>query len=320
MDLAFHPDFPDSLWVVNMGDNSTWIGSDAGRGGSNGTRRGGDGSGHFMAYPAAIAFGARGCTSTTMNTPSPDGSQGRCVATAQNTSDPTPFTNGAPGTFMGPTLWTADPERFDGGWWGHFDMLHNSPDGVGIAWDSENSYWIFDGFHSSITRYKFGSDHGPGGENHSDGVVARYAEGSVKRVDGVPSHMELDRETGLLYIADTGNNRIAILDTSTGSRGASTAPNFDQSQQYKMDGAEISTLVSGEDINVTQPAGLALHDGMIFITDAASGNVLALDMEGQVIDWLETELTNIRGLNFHESGDLFVVDGDGRVLRIQAKE
>ena len=71
-----------------------------------------------------------------------------------------------------------------------------------------NIYWVFDGYHSSIVRYDFATPHEIGGHDHSDGKVWRYDEVSVSRQEGVPSHMILDDNTGFLYIADTGNQRI----------------------------------------------------------------------------------------------------------------
>ena len=47
--------------------------------------------------------------------------------------------------------------------------------------------------------------------------MRRYVEGYVKGAAGVPSHLALDRASGLLYIADTGHSRIAVLDTNTGT-------------------------------------------------------------------------------------------------------
>ena len=98
-------------------------------------------------------------------------------------------------------------------------MLHNSPNAAGIAWEKDNAYWVFDGMHGSLTRYDFNSDHGPGGTNHRDGIVARFVEGKVSHEPGVPSHMVYRADTLQLYVADTGNSRIAILETSTGNIG-----------------------------------------------------------------------------------------------------
>ena len=35
---------------------------------------------------------------------------------------------------MGPTLWDGNLNIYDGGHASHLDMLHNSPNGAGIAW------------------------------------------------------------------------------------------------------------------------------------------------------------------------------------------
>ena len=97
--------------------------------------------------------------------------------------------------------------------------------------DHGNAFWVFDGYHSSITFYDFHTDHGLGGTDHSDGEIARYVEGEVQRRMEVPSHMALDRDTGLLYISDTGNSRIAVLDTAVGEVAAAIVPNYDGTQQ-----------------------------------------------------------------------------------------
>ena len=59
---------------------------------------------------------------------------------------------------MGPTLWTNDGSIYNGGHATHYDMLHDSPNGAGIAWESGTAYWIFDGWHQSLTRYNFRND------------------------------------------------------------------------------------------------------------------------------------------------------------------
>lgn len=323
MDLEFHPDRTEELWVVNQGNNSMWIGTDVGRGGSNGRFVSEDSGDHFMVFPASLAFGDSGCTSTISNRPSTDLDTGRCLATIHETDQPTPYTNNAPGTFMGPTLWTGDSQMFDAGHASHFDMLHNSPNGMGIAWEDGNTYWVFDGYHSSITRYKFTGDHGPGGASHSDGDVARFVAGQVSRVANVPSHLEFDRDTDLLFIADTGNNRVAVLDTTSGSRGGRVGPNYDGTAQYEIDGASLSTLVEGDDIGLEQPSGLAIHDDTVFVSDHATGRILALTKDGELIDWLDTGLGQgaLKGIAFHpESGDLYFVDAKGqRVMKVTPK-
>lgn len=142
----------------------------------------------------------------------------------------------------------------------HLDMLHESPLCMGIAWEKENAYWVFDGCGGSqaqadksghpisghgenfellasnlaaveeelerkncedlgdIVRYDFRVDHGAGFDDHCDGLIERYAIRQVRRADGVPSHMLLWQ--GQLFIADSGNHRVARLDPAkAGSRG-----------------------------------------------------------------------------------------------------
>src|SRR6185436_15383106 len=165
---------------------------------------------HFMDKVTSIAFGA----------------QNR-FASCQESHDDWNDVPQAPDDFMGPTLWLADldvfarigqtmpydPKKPEGS---HLDMLHQSPLCMGIAWDRDNVYWAFDGTHGDLVRYDFQQDHGPGGADHSDGIVRRYGDAKVTRVDGVPGHLALDHASGLLYVADTGGGRVMVLDTNTG--------------------------------------------------------------------------------------------------------
>ena len=48
-------------------------------------------------------------------------------------------------------------------------MLHQSPFSIGIAAETDNIYWLFDGFHNTIAKYNFQDphpDHEHGGEDH----------------------------------------------------------------------------------------------------------------------------------------------------------
>jgi sugar lactone lactonase YvrE len=202
-------------------------------------------------------------------------------------------------------------------------MLHNSPNGAGIAWEKDNVYWVADGYHGSLTRYDFQSDHGPGGSDHTDGIVTRYVEGQFSYVSGVPSHMELDRESGTLYVADTGNNRIALLDISTGTRGATIHPNYDGSEQYYMDGALLETWIDGEANGLVQPSGLALADDRIYVTDNATARITAFDMDGVRLDYLDLGSMMgehaLMGIEVAPDGSLYVVDAaDDRVIHLEA--
>ena len=299
-DIAFHPDMPDQAWILNRADRSVLIVDGIGTGDPTVDRRRGDGGEHFLSQPVALAFGDDGA-----------------MATIAEEDEPTQG-NATPADFMGPTLWTSDPDVFDAGAETHLDMLHNSPDGMGIAWERDNAYWVFDGDHGSLTRYDFGSDHGLGGQDHSDGEVARYVEGEVARVPDESSNLAFDAATGLLYVADTGNHRIAVLDTATGEPGDDLNPNYDGDDQYVIDGAVTTTLVTRGSIQ--DPTGLELHDGMLWVSDFASGKVLAFNLDGTLVDWLETGITNgLQGMAFDDAGKLYVVDSSGdRIVQIAA--
>ena len=143
---------------------------------------------------------------------------------------------GLPNEFMGPTLWPSDldvfgqsnPEAVDElsdafGMYvdlgSHYDMLHDSPLATGIQWSHDNAYWVFDGYHNAISLQDFKDDHGMGYDDHSDGEILRYVSGEVKRAKRVTSGMFLDQDTQLLYISDSGNGRVVVLDTTTGEMG-----------------------------------------------------------------------------------------------------
>jgi hypothetical protein len=301
-DIEFNPEADDQLWAVNRKNSSTVVISKASTDDRSSETYDGLGSSHFMSKPAALAFGQPGF-----------------MATAQQEDEKTqPST---PKDFMGPTLWTTDLETFDSGHHGHMDMLHNSPLASGIAWEEKNTYWVFDGYHDSVTRYAFNMDHGPGGQDHSDGVVRRYIEGKVSIAEGVPAHLDLDRETGLLYIADTGNNRIARLDTSTGEVGPRVTPNYDGTDQAKVVGAKSETLIDGSEAGLEKPSGLELHDGHIYVSDNATSTVYAFTLEGELVDSMDVSMFvdagSMMGLALDTENRIYLVDSKkNRILRL----
>jgi len=308
-DLAFNPSVPGELWVVNRatpGDERMVVYQNAGEADQTSTYYNSPGSQHFFASPSSLAFGLPGE-----------------IATIHETDELTQGPGTTPEDFMGPTLYSTQTPQYDAGHGGHLDMLHNSPLGMGIAWEAERAYWVFDGYHDSITRYDFQGDHGRGGSDHTDGVVRRYVQGEVERLADVPSHMVFDPDTALLYIADTGNNRIAVLDTETGTTGASISPNYDSDTQNMVNGADLWTLIDGADVDMSAPSGIALHQGMLFVSDNGTSRILAFDLEdAELIDWVDTGLASgsIMGIDFDTDGSLWVVDAvDDKIYRITEK-
>ncbi len=306
-DLEFNPADAGQLWIVNREDSSAVVIDNAGSENQSSEKYNGLASDHFMVKPAAIAFGKEGYFATAQQED-------------EKTQEPTPA------DFMGPALWTADLDTFDGGHAGHLDMLHNSPNASGAAWDNEgHAYWIFDGYHDSITRYDFGEPHPPGGTDHSDGVVHRYVEGEVSFVDGVPAHLEMKRDESAtkLYIADTGNNRIAVLDTESGEVGERIYPNYDGSTQRRVTGAKIETLIDGETAGLSEPTGLELHEERLFVSDHTTSTIYAFDLDGGLIDKLDISGAldggSVMGMSINSEGELFVATGQGnRVIRLSA--
>jgi hypothetical protein len=309
-DLDFNPDRPGELWIVNRADDSVTIVSNAGTADQTTQHLIDPYAEHFMDEVSSIDFGQ-------------PGTFGTCHE-SRNTYNG----KGAPNRFMGPTLWSSDMDVFaksnpaavefvsdlfgfyaDLG--SHLDMLHESPLCVGIEWSNDNVYWVFDGFNNSITRYDFAEDHGPGYDDHSDGIISRYVEDQVAYVADVPSHLVLEPETGFLYVADTGNNRIAILDTASGTKGnrlASQEPGVDH---HVMDGGEIWTFIEGSDAGLGQPSGLDMHDGVLYVGDHSNGNLFAFDVEtGDLIDWVGTGLTGLMGVKVVSEDEIWVVDAD----------
>jgi hypothetical protein len=326
-DLAFNPQVAGQLWVVNVSDDSIVVYENAADAPIPHHFIGALGGEHFLANPAGLAFGVPGR-----------------FATIHDEDQPTQGEQ-TPADFMGPVLWTSELAAFDGGDESHYDMLHNSPLGMGIAWERDNIYWVFDGYHNAIVRYDFVQDHGPGGVNHEDGIITRYVEGQVKRVPGLakqspPSHMEFLPGTTHLYIADSGNGRIGKLDVATGSAGPPIGPNYDGCVMNSMAGATVETVVDGNAeipladgsgfLKMPVPSGLAIAKmdvggvqlDVIFVTDNSNSTIFAWSTEGELLDYLQLDVPagSLGGIAVGTAGDLWLTDAvANKVLRIESK-
>jgi DNA-binding beta-propeller fold protein YncE len=319
-DLGFNPDRPGELWVVNRKDDSVVLAFDAGTEQMVVEKRIDPYALHFMDNVSSIDFGA-------------PGTFGTCHESRNTYNDTWPGDD-----FMGPTLWPSNLDIFaesnpdavetltlqfgmptDLG--SHLDMLHNTPLCMGISWQKRNVYWVFDGLNGAIQRVDFHEDHGPGWDDHADGTIRRFVEGKVKMVDDVPSHVEYDHDTDWLYIADSGKGRIAVLDTKTGQVGddLSSESMEPYPEHVKMKGAELWTF--SEHPLLDTPSGLALHDGLLYVSDNVTGRIIAFDLSGQVVDYLETQLPPgaLMGITFGPEGGLWFVDAvNNQVVRIQS--
>ena len=329
-DLEMNPDVHGELFVVNRATDSATIFTAAGTEEQTSKLVIDPYALHFMEEVSSIAFGAH------LHGDGEYPNFGTCHE-SRNTYNDREEAN----DFMGPTLWSSDPEIFgysnpdaieylselwevpsfmaDLG--SHIDMLHESPLCMGIAWEAENVYWVFDGLNNSIDRVDFAADHDVGFDDHSDGIITQFIEGEVERVEDIPSHLEYDPDTALLYIADTGNNSIKVLDTTSGTLGDALPVMEFGTTHHEQDDALVWTLIDGEDFGLVQPSGLALVQDHIIITDHGTGYIHAFDMDGQQVDWLDTQVGGgaLMGIWGQRLTDLWFVNArDNEVIRLQA--
>ena len=308
-DLDFHTDQNRSneLWVIN--ENSATF--DPNFGGSTVTYynagsenqwtdyRKDSYSGHFMNTASAIAFSDNGGFANTLDVQDANGNQN--------------------GYFSGCTLWDSDTSIYarinqNGPELGsHWDMLHQSPYSVGIAAETDNIYWLFDGYHNTIARYNFQephSDHEHGGEDHSDGIIHRYDEIVIERVSGLSSHMVMDQVQGILYICDTGNQRILKMNTNSGNINYSLSPYGENIEgYYSMNGAEYETII---DSGLVSPTGIDIFDNYLLVSDYSTGQIIIYEI-GQnnnihELKRLQTDMTNdVMGIKVGPDGSIWYV-------------
>jgi hypothetical protein len=309
-DLAFNPDRPDELWVVDEGDGSVVIVHDMTSDHPTSERRVDKAAPHFMHKPSSIAFGAE---------PTSFGSSGTFGTCGESHNE-----NGIEGAtdFMGPVLWSSDLSIFakknPEGLGSHLDMLHDSPLCMGIAWQEANQYWTVNGESGSIVWYDFHQDHGVGLDDHSDGASLEYVHGQLQYAAGIPSHLVYRAEDAILYIADTGHGRIAKLDTKSGTKGKKLpTKELQKGGYFQVDGAVLTDVVSPG--LLVAPSGLELHDDLLFVTDDATGRIAAFTLAGEKKNELDTQLGDgaLAGMTFGPDGKIYFVDMKGnRVVRV----
>ncbi len=321
-DLGFNPQKEGELWVVNRDDDSVSIFFNAGDASQESEHIIDPYAMHFMEEVSSIAFGDVDTFGTCH--------ESRNTYNGQS----------MPNDFMGPTLWSSDleifgesnPEAVDylSNLYGmptdlgsHLDMLHESPLCMGIEWQSSNVYWVFNGQDGSIDRNDFKMDHGMGYDDHSDGTIFKYGVGEFERVPDVPSHLKLDHRSKLLYIADSGNNQIKVLDITAGDADERQATMEPGTKHYTMKDESIWTLIDGEDVGMKVPSGITLVDDTLFVTDNQTSTIYAFTLEGELIDTLETpfETGALMGIYGAAIDDLWLVNAiDNQVWRLQPAE
>ncbi len=295
--FGFNPVRPGEMWVVDQSDNSVFIVTDPGTPTVASVKKRDPAAGHFMAKPTGMSFAA-------------DGSWGTCGETDNSQNGGTDF--------MGPAVFSSDPAIFAkqtaGGLGSHLDMLHDSPFCMGIVHETANRYWVVDGGHGAVARYDFNAFHVPGADDHADGEIRRYGNNVLARVEGVPSHLALDAATNLLYIADTGNKRVAILDTTKGTPGTEL-DTLEPTVPVQMDGVTFSDLVPPGTLQA--PSGITFAGQIVYVSDNATGRISAYTPSGQLVRYLDTGLAALGALVVGPDGKLYLSDlSAARIYRL----
>lgn len=227
---------------------------------------------------------------------------------------------------MGPALWTSDLDIFAEVHQGdtdlagsHMDMLHQSPLCMGIEHDGGvgmNGYWVADGHNGHLVYYDFREDHGPGEDDHSDGIVRRYPEVEFTRVPDVPSHMVLDTNAMRLYLADTGSDRVVWVDVETGSWERDLVQlNEPLAEFSEYSGVEWGVFADG----IPRPSGMALNDNRLFVGSFETGEIIAFDVgTGDELGRYDTLSEQLTGIEIGPDGHLWFIDTEfADVLRVE---
>jgi hypothetical protein len=310
-DIGFNPNRPEELWVTCFTSDEIVVAENYGTPEVK-YHNFPDQTNHFAERIISIAFGDKMTFGT-------------CGDSDNDYNGLAP-----PNYFMGPVMWESSIEVFYEHNWDnpggpHTDMLHASPFCTGVAWESDNRYFAVNGILGSVESYDFREPHDYGADDHSDGIIRRLATGVFTRVPEVPSHMELDRETGWLYIADPGGARVVRVNTKSGDVGAPLFPNLDPGTTFtSMEQVNWEVFLSPEEANMITPSGVALHDGTLFVSDFGTGIIHAFDVvTGARLDEYDT----LRGPNAIMGVEIGPVDGllyfvdsaADQVLRLEPK-
>jgi hypothetical protein len=238
--------------------------------------------------------------------------------------------NGAarPNYFTGITLYTANRTYYRGDAHSHIDMLHHSPYAMGLAAgmrpsstaSDKREFWVLNGLAGSIDRYFFNQPHELGGDDHSDGVTVRYSTGGLKRVGTIPSHLAFNTSNRTLYIADTGNGRIAKLNTKVSLNNAVQIQGYhDETPLYELVGNTLESVTSNG--TLSRPSGLLYKGSRLIVAENGTGHIKVFDTYGAQKGDIDTGLGSgaLTGLAEGPDGKLYFIDArGGRVFRLDS--
>ena len=104
--------------------------------------------------------------------------------------------------------------------------------------------------------------------------------------------MVLDHSNEMLYICDTGNQRIVRMNINAGEIGSQLDPYGENIEgYYSMVGANFETVI---DSGLVTPTGIDIYNTFLLVSDYSNGDILIYDLEPtnqfQLIHRLETEI------------------------------
>ncbi len=308
-DLAFSTLDSNQLWIVDRPTDSFIVVFGPGQDGqSHNVIR--DYSQHFMEEVTAISFADEPTFATCGDSQNTYGGQGKA------------------NYFMGPVQWPSkysDYTAVQSAHSVHWDMLHSSPNCMGIASAGGTAYYTFNGYNGAIDWVDFKEPHCPGCDDHSDGVKRRYEGVSVKRVAGLPSNLVFDKDTSWLYVADSGNGRVLRLDTRNSTATKQIPAFLGDGTLTSFSKPTVQELSDGGALKV--PSGLALDRGVLYVGDNETGVITAWKVSGaggtsnfgEKIAEFNTGIAKggLVGMTVGPDKKLYVVDRKGkRVLRL----
>ena len=84
----------------------------------------------------------------------------------------------------------------------------------------------------------------------------------------------------MLYICDTGNQRILKMNTNSGSINYNLTPYGENIEgYYSMSGAEYETII---DSGLVTPTGIDLIDNYLLVSDYSSGDIIIYEINQRV--------------------------------------
>ncbi|MEP7265130.1 MAG: hypothetical protein ABI772_11560, partial [Bacteroidota bacterium] len=295
----------NELWVANMSDITTYGSTvtiyNAGTPNQTSLWRQDSNADHFMLMTSALAF-----------------SDNTNFATSAAVLD----AHLGSGHFAGPALWSSDSliycQPSPGPLGSHIDMLHQSPWAMGIAAETENRFWVNDGYDQCLVWYDFVQDHGPGFDDHADGLVRRYTDITLNRInDTIPNHLVLD-VNGMLYAVDNGNARVIKMDTHTGSVTGSFLPYAEYITEHSVvTGTTWNNYIS---TGLVQPSGIDVIGNRLIVSDFSNGDIIIYDNSsatGTELGRIHTGSSGVAGVKIGPDGKIWFVNQlQSKVFRI----